>query len=395
MKLTWKALSSATIADPAVHGEGYQLRYRRRAGGIFAELRFKVSPGKWTAYRLGQVPSEAETRAKLAAQMPPHTMPMFVSVDHALDPIRAKARELCAQLGQGNDPRGKHSLRALIDQYLKHRGPELRPRTLVETKRHLLKHWEPLHDRPAAQITRREIAARLLELPPVAGNRARATLRALCVWAIRRGLVERNPVDGTGKSAERSRERELSMEELRAIWTAAGDGDHGAIVKLLMLTGQRRGEVAGMLWSELDLDGALWSLPGSRTKNARPHVVPLSVQAVELLRGVERRPGRDHVFGEGEGYSGWSRSKARLDGRCGVADWRLHDLRHAWSTHVHELGVAPHVVEAAINHLSGFKAGVAGLYYKAQYMPERTRAMQLWADHLLQSEPAKVVRLRG
>jgi integrase len=133
----------------------------------------------------------------------------------------------------------------------------------------------------------------------------------------------------------------------------------------------------------LRLERALWSLPGARTKNGRPHVVALSSQPVELLRAVERRPGRDHVFGEGEGYSGWSRSKRRLDGRCKIPGWTLHDLRQSWATHVNELTGAPHVVEAALNHLSVTKAGVAGIYNRASYLPERTRAMQTWAHHLL------------
>jgi integrase len=158
-------------------------------------------------------------------------------------------------------------------------------------------------------------------------------------------------------------------------------------VKLLMLTGQRRAEVGGMLWPELKLDQALWSLSGARTKNGKPHLVPLSHQAVELIRGVKRRPGRDAVFGRGAGpYSGWSRSKRRLDGRCKVAAWTLHDLRRSFVTNLAEAGVLPHIIETAVNHLSGHRAGVAGIYNRASYLPERERAMQAWANSLLGKE---------
>jgi integrase len=189
---------------------------------------------------------------------------------------------------------------------------------------------------------------------------------------------------------EQSRERVLSLDELRAIWNAADPGcDYGVIVRLLMLTGQRREEVGGMRWSELDLDRGLWALPAERTNTGEAHVVPLSSQAVELLRGVERRPGRDNVFGNGRGsYSGWSRSKARLDGRAKVPDWRLHDLRRSLKSGLHELEISSDVTERILNHA---RRGVQKVYDRAQYLPARTRALQAWADHLLKGEPAKVI----
>jgi len=168
-------------------------------------------------------------------------------------------------------------------------------------------------------------------------------------------------------------------------------------VRLLLLTGQRREEVGGMRSSEIDLDKAMWALPGERTKNGLPHLVPLSRQAVELITAQPRHKGRDFVFGEGEGpFSGWSRSKKRLDRRCGVEAWTLHDLRRSVSTAMNdELGIAPHVVEAVINHVSGeAKRGVAGTYNRAQYLKERTLALQAWADHLTAAPADKVVEFR-
>ena len=151
-----------------------------------------------------------------------------------------------------------------------------------------------------------------------------------------------------------------------------------------------------MGWSEIDLDKALWSLPGSRTKNRKPHAVALSTQAVAILEALPRREGRDHVFGEGDGpFSGWSRCKVRLARRCGVAGFTLHDLRRSAGTWMHEIGTEPHIVEAILNHYSGHKGGVAGIYNRATYGPQKARAMQAWADHLLGTAPTKEVPLHA
>jgi integrase len=153
-------------------------------------------------------------------------------------------------------------------------------------------------------------------------------------------------------------------------------------VRLLMLTGQRRHEVASMVWSELDLERALWTIPAARTKNGREHEVPLSRQALARL---PERTGRAHVFGHGRkgGFSGFSRAKARLDAAAGLeTPWRLHDLRRSATTHMAEIGIEPHVIEAVINHSSGHKGGVAGVYNWAAYRPQKMAAMQRYADWL-------------
>jgi integrase len=242
----------------------------------------------------------------------------------------------------------------------------------------------------------------------VASNRARAALSACYAWAIGQGLVDANPVVGTSRvGVERERERVLTSGEIAAIWPHLGEEDHARIVKLLLLTGQRRGEVAGMTWGELNQDRELWSLPAARTKNALPHDVPLSTQSRSVLRAVPVRADRDLLFGEGTGpFSGWSQSKKRLDRRIARAraetrlgrrlkpdeqpgsgdflpPWTLHDLRRTAVTGMNELGIQPHIVEAVVNHVSGrAKAGVAGIYNRATYATEKRTALQTWADHL-------------
>jgi integrase len=281
------------------------------------------------------------------------------------------------------------TLLALISIYLQRRAkPRQRPRTYAATEHYLLKRWAPLHDRPLDSITRRDIATRLEEIRvghgPIAANRARTHLNAAFIWAMRQGLLEANPVIGTEAPAEeRRRDRVLSAAELAAVWKVAGDaGGFGIVVKLLMLTGQRREEVAGMLWPEIDEDRALWTIPAARAKNGREHQVPLSRQALALL---PERASRVHVFGHGRkgGFSGFSQAKARLDAAAGLeTPWVLHDLRRSFVTHAAELGIDPHVIEAVINHVSGHKAGVAGVYNLAHYRPHKAAALQAYADWL-------------
>lgn len=163
----------------------------------------------------------------------------------------------------------------LINAYLtEHAERHQRPRILAETKRALERHWLPLHTFPAADVTRRDVSARLIELARSTGtvgtNRARVNLSVAFAWAMKAGLVDANPVIGTVKGEETSRERVLTPAELSAIWLATADlNSYDAIVRLLMLTGARRLEVGGMPHAELDQERALWVLPAARTKTAR------------------------------------------------------------------------------------------------------------------------------
>ena len=215
--------------------------------------------------------------------------------------------------------------------------------------------------------------------------------------------MDANPVAATNRPQEPvSRDRVLSDGELREIWNACQDDDYGRIVKLLLLTGQRRDEIAALEWSEIDLDAALITLPKERTKNKRAHDVPLSDLALSILPSP--RHGRELVFGEGEGpFTGFSAAKRRLDERINAArakpmpEWRLHDLRRTAATRLADLGVQPHIIEALLNHVSGHKAGVAGIYNRAAYAPEKRAALTLWAEHipaLVDGVDRKVVPLR-
>lgn len=320
------------------------------------------------------------------------------------DSARARAKQLLGLAVGGDDPFAKpvpaEAFGAEVERYLGKQQAALKPRTYVELERHLRRDCGPLTRLRLIEIDRRTIALRLAEVEtssgPTARNRVCSSLSAFFNWAVREGLLDANPVTGTARADERgSRERVLTQAELAELWAALPQGDFGDIVCLLLLTGQRREEIGGLKWSELDLGRSLIVLPPDRTKNLRQHEVPLSRQARAILQRQPKRKGRDFIFGIGEaGFSGWSKSKERLDQALLAAhrkinrkakplpDWRLHDLRRTAATGMAELGTQPHIIEAVLNHVSGHKAGVAGIYNRARYESEMRNALQRWADHV-------------
>ena len=333
-----------------------------------------------------------------------------------LEQARANAAKLHAQVRLGHDVAAERDERrarvaetfgATVALYLPRQQARVRPRSYVEIERYLTRYLKRLHSMPLSTIDQRTIAAELTKVEdahgPASANRARTCLSALFSWCVREGLVDANPVDGTGRRAEGSRDRVLSTDDLRAVWKALGADEFGAIVRLLILTAQRREEIGGLRWSEIT-DGAI-ELPAGRTKNAQSHTIPLSGPAHTIIDALPRREGRDFVFGRGEGgYSGWSRSKARLDERIAeinkrpLPGWTLHDLRRTAVTMMAELGIQPHVIEAIINHISGSKSGVAGIYNKATYSQEKITALARWAAHvtaIVEGRKSNVTTLRG
>jgi integrase len=332
-----------------------------------------------------------------------------------LKKARSRARELRVALDDGIDPAADKQRReaeaaqknlllsAVVDDFLAARQKDMKPRSHVEWTRYLKQGWKPQHRLMIGAVNRQIIAAHLRTIAkdhgPVAANRARGALSTMFAWAIGEGLCDSNPVIGTNKAVEeKPRERVLDDAELAAVWKAAPDNDYGRIVKLLMLTGQRRDEIGSLRWSEIDFEAGTIALPSNRTKNGRAHSVPLSADALAILKGVTQVDDREIVFGQGRGgYSGWSRSKAALNKASGVEGWILHDLRRTAATRMAESNVLPHVIEAVLNHISGHKSGVAGIYNKSTYEPEKRAALNTLASYiktaLAKSEGTNVSRL--
>jgi len=180
------------------------------------------------------------------------------------------------------------------------------------------------------------------------------------------------------------RDHVLTDGELRSIWQAtAGPGSFNNIVRMLALTGQREGEVAGMLWSELDDDLTVWELPAARAKNNVAHVIPLAPQAKALIESAPRYKGDPLVFpGERGVFAGWHRAKDRLDRDSGVDGWRLHDLRRTTVTNLQKLGIRLEVTESILNHISGSRGGIIGIYQRHTWADEKRAALTAWADRL-------------
>jgi integrase len=320
---------------------------------------------------------------------------------------RKIARDTLAKARLGQDPQqekrkaeeqAKITLKSIIDRYLAEKGPKLRPRSRREIDRYLLQHWKPLHRVPIHQIERRHVAA-YLGGAPVAAAMARSTLSALFSWAMTEGLADANPIIGTRKpdADARPRERVLDNDELAAVWRACADDDYGRIVRLLVLTACRRQEIGTMAWSELDRERGTWTIPPERTKNKRAHTLALPAAAWAIIETVKRRDGVDYLFGR-RGFKGWWTAKAPLDQRAGIAPYVLHDLRRSVATGMANLGVLPHFIEAILNHVSGHKGGVAGVYNRSAYEREVRAALALWADHvrsIVEGGERKIIPLRG
>ena len=314
------------------------------------------------------------------------------------DTQRGKVSE--AKLGHGVDPaierekikaeskptpKGK-TLASLITDYLDARVGSMRAGSYSETKRHLEKHFAPLHNLTLANIQRLDVAARVREIAkergPVAANRSRASLSAMFTWAIGEGLCDQNPVAGTNKQEENGpRERSLSDAEAAAVWLAAPENDYGNIVRLILLTGCRRNEISSLQWPEINLKEKTITLPGERTKNKQTHVVPLSNAAVAILKDIPQRANRDFVFGVGKGgYSGYSKSKAEFGEHVALKEpWTLHDLRRTVRTGLGKLGIQPHIAEATLNHLP---PKLIRTYDRNKYESEKRAALEQWATHL-------------
>ena len=176
----------------------------------------------------------------------------------------------------------------------------------------------------------------------------------------------------------------LTDNELLAVWQAtAGPGPFNTIVRMLILTGQRREEVSGMAWAELAPDLSSWEIPARRSKTGAAHIVPLSAQAQATLGMNPRLDGGDLVFpGLRGAFSGFSKAKEALDKASGVGDWRLHDLRRTMATGLQKLGIRLEVTEAVLNHIAGSRAGIVGVYQRHTWADEKRAALNAWGANV-------------
>jgi integrase len=332
---------------------------------------------------------------------------------HTMTPSRAlkKAEQVRGNVLEGKDPQGEKverrekdtvTLRSIITQFLEYKKTtNMKAGSLWILEHYLLgpcgsrakaqgmkPHLHGLHNTAADQITQKDVAARLLHVAKHHGTQTaiglRSALSGMFSWAMTMGLLDANPVIGAFRPEKpEARDRVLDDSELRAIWKGVDEFDHGRVVRLLMLTACRRSEIAGMRWSEFDdpTTPTTWTLPKERSKTGKPHTLPITPLMAEIIKSIPHRNGVDFLFGKG-GFTIWSERKEALDERLNLPAWTYHDIRRSVATGMSKLGVQPHVIEAALNHQSGSKAGVAGIYNRNHYEREVRDAMLRWSDHI-------------
>ena len=238
---------------------------------------------------------------------------------------------------------------------------------------------------------------------PIVANRTLAALRRMCSWAVERGLIDSSPCENVkAPAAERSRDRVLSDAEIALLWRAAGDihWPFGPIVRMLLLTGQRREEVAAMRWSEVSVETRTWTIPKERAKNGVEHTVPLSTAALAILEALPRIKGRNDFVFSVTGttrVSGFARAKTRLDRAISarargtqpvnddhppISPWTFHDLRRTMASGMARLGIALPVIEKILNHVSGSFGGIVGVYQRHSFADEKRAALETWGQFI-------------
>jgi integrase len=399
--------------DTDVSGFGVRLRQDRQ--GVFV-FQYKIG-GQHRRKTLGTISANGDiTVPRKRAET------LRAEVTLGKDPV-AIIRNQIAKADQ--ERLGSETLGAAVREYLAWQKSRSRKRGRIglaarwqqQVEQHLLVSAATLHRMRLNDISRANVVDVINSVrgrgQSVAGT-LQTVLGSFFAWAIKAGKATANPVIGTQNEETTARDRVLAPAELRAIWRALDSDQFGTIIKLLLLTAQRRGEIGGLRYSEMHDHTIV--LPAERTKNALPHVVPLSDYAHGLIKLLPRRADtagklRDLVFGSGEGpFTGWSKAKKELDAEIKKAtgkplpDWRLHDLRRTVATYVsgglpaHQLAklskedraladglkVEPHVREALLNHVSGYREGVSGVYDQSTYESAKRAAVDKWTARLLE-----------
>lgn len=355
------------------------------------------------------------------------------------DQARKRARELAALVEQGIDPRQREldaiaavdeadrlalekarievelAFDKVADLWLDHYENEKqrRPSSVRLARTIVNNHLKPkLKSKPMPHIGRADLQP-VIDAIPVTNRGIRRAVFAyasvLFGWAAKRGDIAANPLKDMAKpEAPKARERVLTDDELAAVWKASATSvePFGPFFRLLILTGQRRAEVTGMNWNELDRASSIWTIPADRAKNRVAHIVPLSSMAIAELDRLalagqvkakldnpdsKRWPKAGFVLSTTgkTGISGVTKVKNTLDATIAkaregeaLAGWRIHDLRRTLATGLQRLGVRFEVTEAVLNHISGSRAGVAGIYQKHDWKEEKRSALDAWARHV-------------
>lgn len=302
----------------------------------------------------------------------------------SLQQARAEAKRRLAEYTLGKTRPLAVTWDAAKEEYLRERAPKLKPRTLADYGYELGRHFR-YGETKLSEISPHDLRKSLGRLitVPAEQQHAYVVVRAFLRWAHRKHYLDRNPMErmqAPWKYVPRA--RTLTASELRSIWRAAGEDSFGRIVRLLILTGQRVGEITKLTGSMISTDAV--TLPSWLTKNSRVHRFPLGATARSILQPPIAPP--DYFFpalGKTTPFNGHSPCKRKLDKRCGVTDWTLHDLRRTFASGLASLGVSLPVIERLLNHVSGSFGGIVGVYQRYDFFPEMREAITKWENHIL------------
>jgi integrase len=245
---------------------------------------------------------------------------------------------------------------------------------------------------PVASITKRDVNRLIDKIvdagSPIAANRVLAFTKRFFSWCRERDILELSPAEAIRPpSKEKTRDRVLTLEEMKKFWVACDQISYpwGPIFQLLLLTGARLREVAQASWDEISIVDRTLDLPARRTKNGRSHQIQLSVQAMNIIQALPKVEGQGLLFTTNgkTAVSGFSKVKKRLDIISGVSDWRYHDLRRSFATHSTErLSISPVIADKILNHVTGQVRGVAAIYQHGEYLEDRRAALQKWGNFI-------------
>jgi integrase len=336
-----------------------------RTGGAGSKLR------KYTIGPYGRVTLH---QARVAAQK------VFAAKHEGRDPAAEKRQSKCRAVAD--------RIGDLLESFIIHRLAQ--NRSAAETSRLLRREIGiPWAGRSVHSISKRDvvdlISAILQRGAPGSANKTLKSVKTFFGWCVGQAVLDRSPAEGVPLPAkEVARDRVLDDAELARVLIAARTmaGPYGGIVEFLALTAQRREEVAGLRWDEMDLAQRVWTIPRARTKNAKAHMVHLSKQALAVLKRADRKGPIVFTLLGTKSFQDFTHAKRRLDQLSGVTEWRLHDLRRTCVSGMARLGVAPHIADKILNHQTGTISGVAAVYQRHDFLAERRAALERWGGHI-------------
>lgn len=308
---------------------------------------------------------------------------------------RRRAKALSGDLAEGREPgkpdRGGMTVAQAVDEFVAAHCHNLRTADEYEwlIRHHVVEHWQ---ERKLASIAQEDVVKLLNTVQKKdktkrirITNRVRSALMRFFKWAKSEALYKSsNPVaDTEARKGLKARERVLTDGEIAAVWNASTEQPFGTIVRLLLLTAQRRSEVGGMHWGEIDLEEGMWTIPKERHKSARGHRVPLTATAVALIQKTPQ-VGEALFAIRAPGFNGWGGAKRELDRESGTSGWTLHDIRRTVATKMEDLGVFPHAIAAVLGHSKAAVHGVTARYTHSKLEPEKREALEKWEKRLLE-----------